>query len=47
MFRRFADVAADHRFPNDFDERAKLGQPHHLTQIRLPDFRTAVRSLMR
>jgi hypothetical protein len=39
MFRNLADVQQAIGSRNDFDERAKLRQPHHFTQIRLPDFR--------
>jgi hypothetical protein len=39
MFGNFADVQQAIGPRNDFDERPKLGQPHHLAQVRLADFR--------
>jgi hypothetical protein len=39
MFSNFADVQQPIGSRNDFDERAKLGQPHHFAQVRLADFR--------
>src|SRR6185312_2523990 len=39
MFSNLADVQQPIGSRNDFDERAKLSQPHHFAQIRLADFR--------
>ena len=39
MFSNFADVQQSIGSRNDFDERAKLGQPYHFAQVRLADFR--------